>query len=187
MRKRDRSGELYGLLAEFDDTESLTTAATRLTIHGYRRVGIYTPFPVREVKGLFASWRTDIANALIAPAVFLGGASGAAIAFGMLEYINLQSYPINTGGYPYNSWPSFVPITFEIAILGAALAAVAIFLIVTQLPRPHHPLFNEPRFERATQDRFFICAEKQDRKFDSEKTRDLLESLGAIAVVEVRW
>lgn len=185
MKKRD--GDLYGLLAEFETPQSLTAAAKQMMIRGYRSVGIYTPFPVKEVAHLFSTWRSKLAMWVIAPAVFMGGAGGAAVAFGTLEYISLKSYPLNTGGYPYNSWPSFVPITFELAILGAALGAVAIFLLTTQLPRPHHPLFNQPRFDRATQDRFFLCAETKDRKFDPEKTRMLLESLGATAVVEVRW
>ncbi len=180
-----RSG-VYGLLAEFETVDALHAAATRLLIHGYRRVRIYAPYSVKELQGLFASMFSTLRTAVIAPAVFAGGAAGALIAFALQEYAFVFDYPMNIGGRPHNSWPAYIPITFETAILGAALTAALALLVLNGLPRFHNPLFNSARFERATQDRYFICVEARDRKFDCEKTTELLGE-NAIAVEEVPW
>lgn len=176
----------YGLLAEFTTVEELERAATTLLIHGYRRVGIYAPYAVEEVSGFFASPWQKLKSLAISPVVFAGGVGGAVTAFLVQEYASVVDYPLNVGGRPPNSWPSFIPITFELAILGAALAAAVVFLVLNSLPQFHHPLFNSTRFERATQDRFFICVEKRDRKFDVDKTAALLRK-NAVAVEEVPW
>ena len=181
-----RRDGIYGLLAEFDSVDALHLAATTLLVRGYRHVRIFAPHAVRELDGLFASPLGVMRTMLISPLVFAGGAGGAAVGFAMQEYANVVDDPMNIGGKPYNSWPQFVPITFELAILGAALAAFAAFLILNWLPRYHHPLFNSLRFERATQDRYFICVEKRDRKFDLRDTAKLLGE-HATAVEEVNW
>ncbi|HJT15892.1 MAG TPA: DUF3341 domain-containing protein [Thermoanaerobaculia bacterium] len=157
---------IYGLLAEFDNVESLQRAAADLLIRGYRHVRIYTPYPVKEVSGLFASPIARLKTFSISPLVFAGGFGGAVVAYFIQWYANVIDYPLNVGGRPFNSWPAFIPITFETTILGAALAAAVAFLILNSLPQFHHPLFNSARFERATQDRFFICVEKRDGKYD---------------------
>ena len=182
MRRRG----VYGLLAEFETVEDLERAATALLIHGYRRVRIYAPYPVDEVSGLFTSLLSRLKTLVISPMVFAGGAAAAVIAFAVQEYASVVDYPLNVGGRPYNSWPAFIPVTFVLAILGAALAAAVAFLITNSLPQFHHPLFNSARFERATQDRFFICVEKRDRKFHRQKTAALLRR-HAVGVEEVRW
>jgi hypothetical protein len=157
---------IYGLLAEFDNVESLKRAATALLIRGYRHVRIYSPYPVKELSGLFASPIGKLKTLAISPLVFAGGLGGAVIAFFIQWYANVVDYPLNIGGRPLNSWPAFIPITFETAILGGAFAAAIAFLVLNSLPQFHHPLFNSARFERATQDRFFICVEKRDGKYD---------------------
>jgi hypothetical protein len=177
---------VYGLLAEFETVEELQRAATSLVIHGYRHVRIYAPYAVKEVAGLFTSFFSKLRTLAISPVVFAGGAGAAVIAFAVQEYANVVDYPLNLGGKPYNSWPSFIPITFELTILGAALAAFAAFLLLNWLPQFHHPLFNSARFERATQDRFFICVEARDGKFDQDKTAALLRE-NAVVVEEVQW
>jgi ActD protein len=177
---------LYGVLAEYDSVAALQRAATALLIRGYRHVRIYAPYSVKEVAGLFASPVAKIKTGLISPVVFAGGAGGAAVAFFVQWYANVIDDPLNVGGRPYNSWPSFIPITFELAVLGAALAAAVAFLILNSLPQFHHPLFNSDRFERATQDRFFICVEERDGKFDRKKTPELLRD-DALHVEEVWW
>jgi hypothetical protein len=180
-----RRGDVYGLLAEFESVDALERAAVSLLIHGYRRVRIYAPYAVEEVSGLFTSFFSRLKTFAISPMVFAGGAGAAVIAFLVQEYASVVDDPLNVGGRPLNSWPAFIPVTFELAILGAALAAAVAFLILNSLPQFHHPLFNSDRFERATQDRFFICVEARDRKFDRRKTAALLAEHAA-AVEEVR-
>lgn len=177
---------LYGLLAEFVTVDDLQRGVQALLIHGYRHVRIYAPYAVKEVAGLFAGPVSRLKTSAISPVVFGGGLAGGAVAFAVQEYANVVDLPLNVGGRPFNSWPAFIPIAFELTILGAALAAAAAFLILNALPRFHHPLFNSKRFERATQDRFFICVEERDGKFDREKTAALLRET-ALAVEEVRW
>jgi ActD protein len=95
----------------------------------------------------------------------------------MQEYSAVIGYPLNIGGRPLNSWPSFVVIVFELTILFAGIFSMLGMLALNGLPKPHHPLFNEPRFERATQDRFFLCIEAVDPAFDRDRTWQFLEAL----------
>lgn len=177
---------LFGLLAEFETLDDVQRAAGSLLIHGYRHVRIYAPYAAKELTGLFAGPVSKLKSFAISPVVFCGGVAGGVTAFAVQEYANVIDLPLNIGGRPLNSWPSFIPITFELTILGAALAAAAAFLLLNSLPRFHHPVFNSKRFERATQDRFFICVEEHDRKFDREETAALLGE-SAVGVEEVHW
>jgi hypothetical protein len=95
------------------------------------------------------------------------------------------AYPIRVGGKPLNSWPSFIPVTYELTILGAAIAAVFSMIILNNLPMPYHAIFNAKNFERATLDRFFLCVLSSDTQFDRERTRKFLLTLDALAVSEV--
>jgi hypothetical protein len=178
--------KLYGLLAEYESVEQLQEGAARLLVYGYRHVRIYAPYPVEEVKGLFASPPGRLKTLAISPAVFAAGTGGAIIAYFTQWYASAIDDPMNVGGRPLNSWPAFIPITFETAILGAALMAAIAMLVLNSLPQFHHPLFNSTRFERATQDRFFICVEERDGKFDREQTAALLRQT-ATFVEEVPW
>lgn len=171
---------IYGLLAEFVDAESLVAAAHRTHAEGYRRLDAFSPFPIEELAEAIGFRR----NAL-PPLVLLGGIAGAGVGFFGQYYAAVIDYPLNIGGRPFNSWPSFIPITFELTILFAALTAVLGMLLLNGLPMPYHPLFNAPRFALASRDRFFLCVEASDARFDRQGTRRFLESLGAREVTEV--
>jgi hypothetical protein len=170
----------YGLLAEFATPEELLRAAERAYADGYRRMDAYSPFPVHglaEAIGFHAN-RLPLL-------VLLGGILGAGAGFGSQYYAAVIDYPINVGGRPFNSWPSFIPITFEVTILVAALTAVLGMLALNGLPQPYHPVFNAPRFALATRDRFFLCIEAADPRFDPAATRRFLEGLSPKEVTDV--
>jgi Protein of unknown function (DUF3341) len=177
MARRPR---VYGLLAEFEQPEQLLAAAHRAREAGYRRMDAYTPFPVEGLAEALGRHYT-----LVPLITLIGGLTGCAGGFGLQYWVSKVAYPINVGGKPFNSWPAFIPVTFEMTTLGAALSAVLGMLALNGLPMPYHPLFNEPRFALASRDRFFLCVEARDRRFDLAETRRLLESLTPRAVMEV--
>jgi hypothetical protein len=155
-------------------------AARRVRDEGYSRFEAYTPFAVEEL-----SETIPVRHQVLPLLVLTGGVAGGLGAFSMMYYASVISYPLNIGGRPLNSWPSFIPITFELAVLGAAFAAVFGVLALSHLPMPYHPLFNAKEFARASQDRFFLCIEANDRKFELEATTKLLISLDALGVSHV--
>jgi hypothetical protein len=171
---------LYGLLAEFSTPEAVLEAATRAHAAGYRHAEAYTPFPVDGLAQSLGYHRTRVPLV-----VLIGGATGACAAFLMMWFANVIHYPWNVGGRPPNSWPSFIPITFEVGVLVAALSAVIGMLAMNGLPEPYHPVFNAPTFQMASRDRFFLCIEATDPQFDPAATRQFLEVLGPISVTEV--
>jgi ActD protein len=171
---------IYGLLAEFEDPEELVRAVQRARAEGYRRMDAYTPFPVEEVSEVLGFRHTALP--LI---VLIGGIVGCASGFLLQYWISVIDYPLNIGGRPLNSWPSFIPVTFEMTILFAALSAVLGMLALNGLPMPYHPLFNNPRFALASRNRFFLCIESTDRKFDREATAKFLSELHPKGVSEV--
>ena len=118
--------------------------------------------------------------------VLLGGITGACAGFGLCYWVSVIAYPLNIGGRPLNSWPSFIPVTFEVTILLASFTAVLAMIGLNGLPMPYHPVFNVKRFaEHASQDGFFLAIEAEDSKFDREKTRAFLQGLGAKEVNEI--
>jgi hypothetical protein len=171
---------IYGLMAEFDRPEELRSAAQQAYAAGYRRMDAYTPFPVEGLAEALGLHRTRLPLV-----VLLGGIVGCIGGFGLQYYASVIDYPLNIGGRPLNSWPSFVPVTFETTILCAALAAVLGMLALNGLPMPYHPVFNVPRFELATRDHFFLCIKAADPHFDRQETRRFLECLGSREVTEV--
>jgi hypothetical protein len=173
-------GSLYGLMAEFASPSDLVDAAQRAHAEGYRRMDAYSPFPVHGLAEAIGFTRTRVPLL-----VFLGGLAGCVGGYYLQYWISAIDYPLNVGGRPFHSWPAFIPVTFELTILVAALAAVLGMLALNGLPRPYHPVFNVPAFELATRNRFFLCIEAADPRFDGSQTRRFLESLKPQAVFEV--
>jgi hypothetical protein len=172
--------QLYGLLAEFDDPDVLIEAAKSVRQAGYRKCDAYAPFPVHGLAEAIGFKKTRI------PAlVLIGGICGGLGGFGMEWYANAVSYRTIIAERPYNSWPAFIPILFEMTVLGACLTAFFGMFILNGLPRPYNPLFNAPVFQLASRDRFFICIESVDPQFDLQQTRSFLEGLKPMSVSEV--
>lgn len=171
---------LYGLLAQFDTPEALLAAARRTREAGYRRMDAYTPFPVAGLAEAIGFSRTRLPLV-----VLVGGILGCVGGFLLQFYTSVIDYPLNVGGRPFNSWPAFIPVTFEMTVLIAALSAVVGMLALNGLPMPYHPVFNVPRFRLATRNEFFLCIEATDPQFDPERTRRFLESVGAREVYDV--
>jgi type IV secretory pathway TrbD component len=171
---------LYGLVAEFGAPEDLVRAAANARQAGYRKLDAFSPFPLEELPQALGLRPTRLPALVLA-----GGLAGAVLGYGFQYWASAIAYPLNVGGRPLHSWPAFIPATFELAILGAALAAVLGMLLRSGLPRPHHPLFGVPAFARATQDRFFLCIEAADPQFDAARMRQFLQAQGAASVEEV--
>jgi hypothetical protein len=172
---------IWGLLAEFDSPTELITAIEKVREEGYSQIEAYTPFPVEEVPEALGLPKKRTMSLV----VLIGGILGGLTGFFMQYYAAVISYPVNVGGRPFNSWPSFIPITFELTVLGAATFAVVGMLALNGLPRPYHPLFNVPRFARASRDRFFLCIEATDPKFDVTATKQFLLEHASKKVFEV--
>ena len=171
---------IYGLLAEFDTPTELVVAARRAYEEGYRRMDAYSPFPIEELAEAIGM-HSDRVPLVVLVGGLLGGLGG----YFMQYWINVISYPVNIGGRPFHSWPAFIPVTFEMTILFAGLAGAFGMLALNGLPMPFHPLFNSSRFAFASRDRFFLCIEAADPKFDLVGVRTFLESLNPRSVSEV--
>jgi hypothetical protein len=178
--KSSRMPRLYGLLAEFDSPERLLQAARAARLAGYHRMDGYSPFPVDGLAEALG-FRFNLLPWL----VLGGGATGACGGYFMQWFASVVSYPINVGGRPLNSWPSFVPITFELGVLFASLTALIGMASLCGLPRPYHPVFNAPEFSLETQGKFFLCIQADDPRFDISETRQFVTRLGARGVTEV--
>ncbi len=170
----------YGLIAEFASPEELLIAAETARREGFTHLDAYTPFPVEGLAQVLEFRRNRIPLV-----VLLGGLAGGIGGYFMLWYATNVDYPINVGGRPFHSWPMYLPITFELIILGAAFAAVLGMLGLNGLPRPHHPVFAVPGFERATRDRFFLCVMATDPLFESGRVVTMLETLRPIRTTVV--
>src|SRR5882724_9190246 len=174
---------LYGLLGEFDSPKQLMDAAKKVREAGYRRIDAFVPFPV---EGLSQALGLGRKHDLVPLLTLAGGLGGGLTGFFFQLWVNMSAYPMNIAGRPLNSWPAFIPVTFELTVLGAATFAVFGMLALNKLPQPYHPVFNVERFSQASTDKFFLCIEARDPKFDLVETSKFLHSLHAQHVNEVK-
>jgi hypothetical protein len=172
--------EIFGVVAEFETPAALLHAANKAREAGYKQMDGYSPFPVHGLAEALGFPRTQVPLM-----IFIGGLIGCIGGYFMQWFCAVEVYPYNAGGRGLNSWPAFIPITFECTVLLAAFTAVFGMFALNGLPQPYHPLFHLERFERATQDRFFLCIEATDPKFNREQTRAFLLGLQSVEVSEV--
>ena len=177
---KHRHPALYGVMAEFDNPTDVVAAARRAYEAGYRRINGYSPYPIEELWEAIGFHRTGLPVI-----VLIGGIIGALGGFFLQYYLAVFDYPLNVGGKPLNSWPAFIPITFEVTILCAAFAAVFGMLALNKLPQPYHPVFNAPNFELATRDHFFLVIEANDPLYKHDEVVNFMKELGAKDVTDV--
>lgn len=173
MAEQTQSTEpLYGIVAEFTEPDQLLAAAQQAYAAGYRKMDAYSPLPVEGLSEALGFQQTRLPLL-----VLFGGIVGGLLGYGLQYWTAVIDYPLNIGGRPYHSWPMFIPIAFETTILLSALTAVLGMLALNGLPMPYHPVFNAPGFSMASTDRFFLCIEAEDEKFDLQETPKFLEGL----------
>ena len=173
---------LYGVIAEFTDPQELLEAANKAREAGYTELDAYSPFPIHGLAEAIGFHKSRLSIIVLTMGI-LGGIGG----FFMCWYANVIAYPLNIGGKPYNSWPAWIPITFECTILLAALGAVFGMLALNGLPMPYHPVFNVRRFDSASRDKFFLVIQARDPMFKLDEARAFLQSLGPREVTDVPW
>ena len=166
--------------AEFDSVDMVISAAHRVHEAGYRKIDAYSPFPLEELSEAIGFEKNGVALVCL-----IGGLLGCTAAFTLQWWINSVSYPINIGGRPFYSWPSFIIVAFEMTILFSGLSAVFGMIALNGLPMPYHPVFNVPQFDAASRDKFFIIIFSSDKNYDPVRTRAFLESLSPLSVSEV--
>lgn len=180
MSAPEQKPDLYGIVARFESPEALVAAARRTRDAGYTRTDAHVPFPVHGLAEALG-----VPRSRLAVLVLIAGACGAIGGYSLQYWVSAVTYPVNVGGRPYVSWPSWIPVIFECTVLAAALTSFIGMLALNHLPQPYHPVFHTPDFDRASNDGFFLAIEAADPNFDKKATRAFLEELGAMAVHEV--
>jgi hypothetical protein len=170
----------YGIMAEFRTPEALMDAVRMTKRAGFARIDAFSPYPLPHLAD-----ELRIRTSMIPWIAFVAALIGAGIQYGSQYWMNGVDYPLNVGGRPLNSWPTFIPSTLIVAILWGGAATMLGLLAILRLPRLHHPVFSVHGFERVTNDRFFLCISSEDPLFDSGATRAFLEGLSPLAVREV--
>jgi hypothetical protein len=172
---------LHGVMGEFETPEQLVAAAKKAREAGYKHVEAYTPFPIEGLAEHIGFRWTAVPLITLA-----GGVIGGLTGFGLQYWCAAITYPLNIGGRSLNSWPAFIPVTFELTVLFASIFAVVGMIALNKLPQPHHPVFNVERFAHASTDRFFLCIEARDAKFDLAGSARFLQESHAVHVTEVK-
>jgi hypothetical protein len=176
-----RRSLLHGVMGEFETPEDLLDASKKARDAGYKHIDAYTPFPIEGLaRAIGFRWTAVPLITLI------GGVAGGLIGFGLQYWCSAITYPINIGGRSLNSWPAFIPVTFELTVLGASIFSVVGMIALNKLPQPYHPVFNVERFVRASTDRFFLVIEARDPKFNLAETSRFMQEIHATHVIEVR-
>jgi hypothetical protein len=171
---------LHGLAAEYETPEELLAGAQKAQELGYRRMDAYTPFAVEGLEECLGTHGRGVSLITL-----LCGITGALTGYGMQTFAAVFDYPLNVGGRPLHSWPAFIPITFELTILFAAVGGVIGMFVLNRLPCPHHPIFDTPHFEERNAARFYLCIETSDPLFDAARTREMLSSTHPAHIWEV--
>lgn len=171
---------LYGIMAEFDTPTQVVDAARKVREAGYTKTDAFSPFPIHEMDEALG-----IRRSILPYLVFAGGVAGLLLGIGLQVFVHYIDYPLNVGGRPHISIPSFVPVSYELTILAAGVTAVFGMLFLNGLPRPYHPVFNVPRFALATREKFFLVIETADPKFEYADTKSFMESLNPQEVFDV--
>ncbi len=175
------SAKIFGTVAEFSDAQATLAAARSLREGEFERWDVFSPTALEGLDELMPSRRSVYLTAVMAGAALIGACFGYFVQW----ETTVLDYPINVAGHPYNGWPGFIPSAWEVCALFTVFAGFLAFLIACRLPRLHHPIFAAPDFQRASQDRFFICVEAQDRRYDLHKLRELFREHGALATTEI--
>jgi hypothetical protein len=174
--------ELFGLIGVFETAEDVRNAAAQLRQAGFRAFDAYTPFPVEGLDQIIQRGSKIFLPLLMFAAAVLGAAWGYWIQY----WDEALNYPINVGGRPHNSWPAFIVGTFEFMLLVAVFAGFVGILAASGLPKLYHPIFRARTFARASRDRFVICIEATDPRFDVDSVRRIFEEVGAERIEQVR-
>jgi len=195
MHAENTLSPVYGLMVEFETPEELVLATRQVVAAGYKKLDAFSPFPIEEVSDLVSSARQKFHTL---PLLVLGaGITGLATAFLLQWYTSaisfqifnfwrviIDGYPLNIGGRPFNSWPAFMVVMFELTVLFSAGTAVVGMFGLNGLPLLYHPVFNVERFNLASTERFFLCIEATDPQFNLEQTKKFLEGLKPANPVE---
>lgn len=171
---------LYGLGAEFSSAAALLEAAKKIYAHGFKKWDVYSPFPIHGMDHAMGFKRSRVSLFSL-----IGGFTGLTTAFVLIYYTSALNYPLIVQGKPYFALEPSLPIFFELTILLTAFGTVLGLLLLTLLPRLHHPVFNWDRFQRATDDGFFLVLEVADPKFDPTASRQLLQGMGGTHITEI--
>ena len=174
----ETSNALHGVMAEFDNGQSLVDAARKTMAQGFSRVEAYTPIPIEELNDIIHKKRTVLPKLVLA-----GGLTGMATGFVLQYWASVIEYPMNIGGRPLASWTTFIVPSYELTILFASLTAAIGMIVLSGLPQPYHPVFNVDRFSMASSDKFFLVIEVADPKFGEASA--FLHGTGAKGVYEV--
>ena len=171
---------LYGLMAEFETPGQLVAAARKTREAGFRRYDAFSPLPLHELDDAM-----DLHDNRVSLFTLIGGIVGACTGFGLASWVEAVALPLNIGGRPLISVPMYIPITFELTILFGGLTAGISMIMMNGLPRPYHPVFNVDRFSNASRNKFFLCIETADPRFDYGETLRFLESLNPEEIADV--
>lgn len=176
----DKQATLHGILAEYRNPKALIDAARIVNKSGYKKYDTYSPFPIHGMEKAMSLPKSKLGWIVI-----VCGLIGFFGAIALIYFTMVTDYPINISGKPFENFPAWVPVTFELTVLISAFGATFGMFALNGLPRLNNPLFNVDRFKKATDDGFFLCVEAKDDLFEQEKVKKLLDDAGAIHIEEV--